>query len=140
MERRARGGSSQLVRGGGLPEFILLGGTGIVPGELEACGSEVDGSDELQVARNLVAIRDSQPGLGVESAELFSFGGLGTLGLALMAAPTVREALQLAIRMQHLTFAFVQPVHERRLRGSRDCARRLDGFGRAVRSRPPTRK
>lgn len=93
----------------GLTEADLLDGTSLRPGDLQTAGLEVEGCDELQVARNLVALLGPRPGLGVRCAQHFSFSCLGLLGLAFLYAQTVREALQLGIEALSLTYAFVRP-------------------------------
>jgi Arabinose-binding domain of AraC transcription regulator, N-term len=87
----------------GLTEPHLLKRTYLKPGDLQTPGLLVDASDELQVARNLLTLLGPQPGLGVLCAQHFSFSCLGPLGLAFLAAPTVREAIHLGIRSLSLS-------------------------------------
>lgn len=92
-----------------LTEAALLDGTSLRPGDLQTAGLEVEACDELQVARNLVTLLGPRPGLGVLCAQHFSFSCLGLLGVAFLAAQTVREAVQLGIQALSLTYAFVRP-------------------------------
>jgi hypothetical protein len=94
-----------------LSEAALLDKTLLRPGDLQTAGLEVDARDELQVARNLVTLLGPQPGLGVRCAQRFSFSCLGLLGVAFVAAQTVREAIQLGIQALSLTYAFVRPLY-----------------------------
>nr|WP_245672723.1 AraC family transcriptional regulator [Aldersonia kunmingensis] len=95
----------------GLSESAVLAATALTPGDLQLPGFEVDGCDELQAARNLVTLLGQVPGLGVASARHLSFSCLGTLGLALMSASSVREAVRLGIDMKGMTFALVEPIY-----------------------------
>ena len=94
-----------------LSEAALLDKTLLRPGDLQTAGLEVDACDELQVARNLVTLLGPRPGLGVRCAQHFSFSSLGLLGVAFLAAQTVREAIQLGIEALSLTYAFVKPLY-----------------------------
>lgn len=91
----------------------LLGGTPLTPDSLKAPGVEVEACDEMQVARNLLASVPPGSGLGVDAALRVSFSSLGPLGLALMSAPTVREALRLGIRMRRCGYLFTRPIYRK---------------------------
>ena len=93
----------------GLTEADLLDGTSLRPGDLQTAGLEVEAHDELAAARNLMRLRGSRPGLGVLCGQHFSFSCLGLLGVAFLAAQTVREAIQLGIHALSLTYAFIEP-------------------------------
>lgn len=95
----------------GLSEALLLSGTALQPGDLKTPGLEIDGSDELRVARNLVGALSSHTGLGVQAARQFSYASLGSLGLAFLSAHSIRQAIQLGISSLNLTFAFVKPLY-----------------------------
>lgn len=95
----------------GLSESTLLEGTTLQLGDLQTPGREIDGTVELQLARNLVGAVSSQTGLGVQAARLFSYASLGSLGLAFLSAQSIRHAIQLGISSLNLTFAFVKPLY-----------------------------
>src|SRR5271155_1219333 len=91
----------------------LLGGTPLTLESLKGPGVDVEACDEIQVVRNLLAAVGDGDGLGVEAAMRVSFCSLGPLGLALMSAPTVREALRLGIRMRRCGFVYTRPIYRK---------------------------
>ncbi|MGA5545344.1 helix-turn-helix domain-containing protein [Mycobacterium sp. NPDC051198] len=112
--RRGVATSRALVATGrsyGLSESLLLSGTKLRPGDLQIPGLEIDGFQELQVARNLAGAMGSHTGLGVQAARQFSYASLGSLGLAFLSAQSIRQAIQLGISSLNLTFAFVKPLY-----------------------------
>ncbi|ASR01218.1 HTH-type transcriptional repressor of iron proteins A [Gordonia rubripertincta] len=98
-------------KGRGAQARDVLAGTAMTPEALGTPGCEVNGHDELTVARNLLSQAGPTPGLGLASSNNFTLGVAGLLGLAMVSAPTVRDALQLTVRLRRLTFAFVEPVY-----------------------------
>ncbi|MGX1811975.1 helix-turn-helix domain-containing protein [Nocardia sp. NPDC055321] len=116
MERRSwdfrRGiiGIRHMVQVGidhGIAERRLLASTGLVLADLDADDLEVEGVQELSVARNLVQTLGDRPGLGTEVAMRFSLANFGLLGFAMLSSPTAGEALQVALRTLRIGNRFI---------------------------------
>ncbi|MFB8004937.1 AraC family transcriptional regulator ligand-binding domain-containing protein [Nocardia sp. NPDC056000] len=91
----------------GISERRLLASTGLVLADLDADDLEVEGVQELSVARNLVHTLGDRPGLGTEVAMRFSLTNFGLLGFAMLSSPTAGEALQVALRTLRIGNRFI---------------------------------
>ncbi|MFE6862130.1 AraC family transcriptional regulator ligand-binding domain-containing protein [Nocardia sp. NPDC057668] len=91
----------------GIPERRLLASTGLLLTDLDADDLEVEGVQELSVARNLVETLGDRPGLGTEVAMRFSLANFGLLGFAMLSSPTAGEALQVALRTLRIGNRFI---------------------------------
>ncbi|MGW2659865.1 AraC family transcriptional regulator [Nocardia tengchongensis] len=91
-----------VVRGIGTAE--LLRHTGIRERELMDSTAEITLTQELALMRNVVAGVGDEPGMGLMAGLLCHPPSLGVLGFALMSCPTVRDAVDLAVRYADLSF------------------------------------
>jgi AraC-like DNA-binding protein len=92
----------------GLTAETVLAGTGLVESVMDSPDTVVEAEQELAVARNLVAALDDPPGLGVEAGVRWSLGTAGILGFAVLASPTLREAISVGLRYTALSSLFVR--------------------------------
>jgi AraC-like DNA-binding protein len=92
----------------GVSEHECLRGTGLSAAELANAEHTVEARQELAVARNLLAHTGGQPGLGVEAGLRYTLGSAGILGFALLASPTMRDAITVGLRYVALSSAFVR--------------------------------
>jgi len=105
---RAVAGVALLLEHGrthGLTDVALLAGTGLTPTGI-AAATEVTAAQEMRVVRNLRA------GLGEVGAAVgrrYRAGTFGALGYALLASPTVGDAMNVALRFLDLSHAFALP-------------------------------
>jgi AraC-like DNA-binding protein len=93
----------------GLTAEQLLGGTTLSQQALDSSDSLVEAQQELAVARNLVAALGDPPGLGVEAGVRWNVGTAGIVGFAMLASPTLREAISVGLRYATLSSLFVRP-------------------------------
>lgn len=89
-------------RGLGTPE--LLRHTGIGERDLMDSTAEITLAQELALMRNVVAGVGDEPGMGLMAGLLCHPPSLGVLGFALMSCPTIRDAVDLALRYADLSF------------------------------------
>lgn len=92
----------------GLSASACLAGTGVREGDLADPAGVVSAAQELQLIRNLVARRGGVPALGIEGGTRYHFTAYGMLGFAMASSPTLRSALDIALRFSALTFAFTR--------------------------------
>jgi AraC-like DNA-binding protein len=93
----------------GLTVGELLAGTALVEQTLDSADTVVEADQELAVARNLVAALGDPPGLGVEAGLRWNLSTAGILGFALLASPTLREAISVGLRYATLSSIFCRP-------------------------------
>lgn len=91
----------------GLAPAQVLAGTGLKRADLAAPGLEVAPAQELRVLANLMAVVG--PDGGGELGRSYRLTTYGALGFAVLASPSVGEAVALALRFFDLSFAFVTP-------------------------------
>jgi len=97
----------------GIDPARCLHGTGLTTQALADPDTEVQADEELAIARNLLAAAGDQPGLGVETGLRYNLANVGILGYALLASPTVRDAVAVGLRYISLSSAFVTiTMHE----------------------------
>ncbi|TVT45386.1 AraC family transcriptional regulator [Amycolatopsis rhizosphaerae] len=98
-----------LVRFGaehGIGEREMLDGSGITPGQLADPAAEVEAHQELSVVRNLAA---RLPDAGPEVGRGYHATTFGLFGFAFLSSPTVRDAVNFALRYLDLSFTFSIP-------------------------------
>lgn len=83
-----------------------LRGSGIALEALQTPEAMVEASQELQVARNLLAALEPDYPLGLEAGMRSHATAYGVWGFALLASPTVREAIRVGLRYLDLTSVF----------------------------------
>ncbi|MEV6772752.1 AraC family transcriptional regulator ligand-binding domain-containing protein [Nocardia sp. NPDC051030] len=88
----------------GLELPTLLRDTGIRDINLVDSTAEITLGQELALMRNVVAGVGDEPGMGLMAGLLCHPPSLGVLGFALMSCPTVRDAVDLALRYADLSF------------------------------------
>ncbi|WP_433670191.1 AraC family transcriptional regulator ligand-binding domain-containing protein [Nocardia sp. CA-136227] len=99
-----RRSSSNSRSANGLAAADLLHYTGIRERDLMDSAAEISLAQELALIRNVVAGVGGEPGMGLMAGLLCHPPSLGVLGSALMSCPTVREAVDLALRYADLSF------------------------------------
>ena len=94
----------------GVPPATSLAGTGLSVDDLRRADAVIPAQHELHVARNLVRTLGDPPGLGADAGARYRLIDLGMLGFAMLASPTVGDALIIAARNAGMTSAFVRPT------------------------------
>lgn len=90
----------------------VLVGTGLTPVDLAAPDLLVTPDQELAAIRNLrAAVPDGTP-LAADIGAAYRVTTFGILGYALLASPTLREAISLTLRFIDLSYAFTTPEVE----------------------------
>lgn len=84
----------------------LLEGTGLDQALLNIPLAEVTLRQEYDVMRNLLRLHGSEPGLGILAGARYHLAMHGTWGLLMVTACTFREALQIALPLVPLSWAF----------------------------------
>lgn len=91
----------------GVPAEVSLAGTGLSLDGLRRPGTEVAGTQELAVLRNLQAACPD-PGLALEAGRRYHLTTYGIWGFALASSPTVRSAIDVGARFVDLSFTFCE--------------------------------
>ena len=89
----------------GISTDLILNGSGLSTDQL-AVATEVQAGDELTIIRNLIAHRDDALILAREIGMRYNFANTGILGYALLASPTLGDAVTVASRFAALTPTF----------------------------------
>ncbi len=90
----------------GLLPTSCLAGTGLDVSDVASPGLTVLASHELAAVRNLITLTNDQPGVGVSAATRFQLGSLGVWGLAMMSSQTVRDLVEVALRLGYRKFSW----------------------------------
>ncbi|GHF47611.1 AraC-like DNA-binding protein [Amycolatopsis bartoniae] len=90
----------------GLTTDEVLAGSGLTPARLADATAEVDARQELRVVRNLAT---ALPDAGLAVGREYHATAFGIFGFAFMSSPTMRDAVNLALRYLDLSFAFSMP-------------------------------
>ncbi|GAB3036780.1 transcriptional regulator [Mycobacterium bourgelatii] len=85
-----------------------LAGSGLTEADLEDENSEIWVHQEFTVIRNLIGRLGDRPGVGVEVGLHSTLGRAGVIGFMVLAAPTLRQGVELA-----LPFLALSPTHLR---------------------------
>src|SRR5713101_1021287 len=107
--RRAPTAARMIVETGiahDVPSQRLLRGTGLSIDDLDDSEQLLEAGQELAIARNLTRAVGDQPGLGVEAGMRYTLASTGILGFALLASPTIRDAITVALRYLELSSVF----------------------------------
>ncbi|QLY29395.1 AraC family transcriptional regulator [Nocardia huaxiensis] len=112
--------------GRGLPLRTVLQGTGIGEADLRDPGTEITLGQEFTLLRNVVTATDDEPGMGLLAGLLCHPPSMGVLGFALMSSPTMRHAMEVALRYSDLSFTAAR--HWVEDRGPDVCVVRDDSF------------
>ncbi|MTD58409.1 AraC family transcriptional regulator [Amycolatopsis pithecellobii] len=84
----------------------VLAGSGLTPQLLEDPTAEVEARQELRVVRNLAA---ALPDAGLALGREYHTTTFGIFGFAFLSSPTVRDAVNFALRYLDLSFSFTIP-------------------------------
>ncbi|MGH3736336.1 MAG: AraC family transcriptional regulator [Micromonosporaceae bacterium] len=90
----------------GVPAEVCLHETGIAAPMLRDPHAEITAGQELRLVHNLVAAPGSVPALGLEAGTRYHATTHGIWGFAVISSPTVRHALDVAIRYFELSFSY----------------------------------
>lgn len=99
----------------GLAPKALLQGSRLTPGQLADPHAELSAVQELRVIGNLLRLLGHPPGLGLEIGLRCHFSTFGMWGYGLVSSATLGDALDMALRYIHLSFAY--SVIEKVVRG-----------------------
>ncbi|MET0135324.1 MAG: AraC family transcriptional regulator [Kibdelosporangium sp.] len=91
----------------GISRRRVLTGSGLTPEQLADPAGEVDARQELQVVRNLAR---ALPNSGLAAGREYHATTFGILGFAFISSPTVRAAVNVALRYLDLSFIFGIPA------------------------------
>ncbi|MGE6790972.1 AraC family transcriptional regulator [Pseudomonas guineae] len=97
---------TQLGLDHGLSVERCLLNTGLSPLQLAELHSEIEGTQELQLIRNLINALPDQDDLGLQAGLRYQLTTYGIWGYALLSSQTFRQAAELGLRYLDLTFAF----------------------------------
>lgn len=101
----------------GLSVSDCLRATRLTSDDLADAGTVIDASVELEVARNILSRVNDPLQLGIRVGSLVTLGQFGIFGFALLASPTLGEAVTLAVDYAHLSgcFSRLRLVYEKHL-------------------------
>lgn len=97
---------AELAREHGVPWVHSLQNTGLDAAALADPSTEIEARQELQLIRNVVQALPQVPGLGLAAGTRYHLTAYGIWGFALISSPTLRSAIDVALRYLDLTFAF----------------------------------
>ena len=95
----------------GIPARTCLAGTGLTADDLADNSTEVQAGQELAMVRNVIVRVDDPSSLGAEVGMRYNLANTGILGYALLASPTLGDALNVACRFATLTSTFLTLRH-----------------------------
>ncbi|MFD5177554.1 AraC family transcriptional regulator ligand-binding domain-containing protein [Nocardia sp. NPDC058379] len=93
----------------GISPAALLAGSGLRRTDLDDPATEIEGRQELAIARNLLRVTGDRPGLGAQAGSRYTLGSFGIWGFTMLTSPTVRDLAKLGTRYAGLSFAFIRP-------------------------------
>jgi len=100
-----------MVQGGiahGMTAADCLAGSGVTEADLDDENSEIWAHQEFDVIRNLIAGLGDRPGIGIEVGLHSTLGRAGVIGFMILASPTLRQGVELA-----LPYLALSPTHLR---------------------------
>lgn len=90
----------------------VLRGAGLSRDGIGDPDAQVDAHQELAVVRNLVTLLADRRALGLEVGSRYRVTTFGIFGFACVSSPTLRDAVDFALRYFDLSFAFCIPTVE----------------------------
>ena len=90
----------------GVAESALLQGSRLTRAQLDDPNAELTAAQELRVIDNLMRLLRRPPGLGLDIGLRCHFSTFGMWGYGLIASATIGDAVDMALRYIHLTFAY----------------------------------
>lgn len=94
----------------GVPRSTMLRDAHISESALMNPATQVDAHQELAVIRNLVRASADRPGIGLDVGIRYRVTTFGIFGFACISSPTLRDAIELALRYLDLSFTFCIPI------------------------------
>jgi AraC-like DNA-binding protein len=91
----------------GVPAATCLRGTGLRPDDLERPEQHLTAEQELTIVSNLLDALGDPPGLGLEAGARYHPTTLGMLGFAVISRPTLRDAVEFAMRYADLSITHI---------------------------------
>jgi AraC-like DNA-binding protein len=96
---------TQLGMDHGVPVDQTLRHTGITRAQLDAPEGEIEALQEVQLIRNLIHDLPHVPTLGLQAGTRYHLNTYGLWGFAVLASPTLGDALSMGSRMINQTFS-----------------------------------
>lgn len=97
---------TRFARDKGISESAALEGSGLTRAQLDDVTAEVGAHQELQVLSNIAELL---PEAGLELGRSYHASTFGIFGYAFISSPTVRDAVNIALRYLDLSFTFSMP-------------------------------
>ena len=88
----------------------MLDGTGLQVADLRDSTTQIDARVELTVVRNLARHLAGYKALGLQLGSRYRLTTFGIFGYAMVSSPSLRDAIELALRYLELSFTFCIPV------------------------------
>jgi AraC-like DNA-binding protein len=98
----------QAARQHGIEVEDCLAGTDLTPADIDSTVMEVQAGQELAVLRNILARIEDRSGFARDVGGQYNFANMGILGYALLASPTLGDALNVACRFATLSSSFLR--------------------------------
>ncbi|MGV0691086.1 AraC family transcriptional regulator ligand-binding domain-containing protein [Mycolicibacillus trivialis] len=94
----------------GIDAADCLADTGLTPGDIADNDTEVQAAQELTIVRNILARIADPGGFAREVGLQYNFANTGILGYALLASPTIGDAVNVACRYVALSSSFLRLI------------------------------
>ncbi|WP_409434462.1 AraC family transcriptional regulator ligand-binding domain-containing protein [Mycobacterium sp. SMC-14] len=92
----------------GVDAADCLAGTGVTPADIEDSATEVQAGQELAILRNVLGRVKDPHELARDVGLQYNFANTGVLGYALLASPTLGDAVNMACRYATLSSTFLR--------------------------------
>jgi len=90
----------------GLAPSKLLHGSGLVLAQLDDPAAEISAEQELKVTGNLLRLLKNEEHLGLRLGLRYHFSSYGFWGYGVISSATIKDAIEMALRLLPLTYAF----------------------------------
>ncbi|WIM88348.1 AraC family transcriptional regulator ligand-binding domain-containing protein [Candidatus Mycobacterium wuenschmannii] len=87
---------------------VCLGDTGLTVADIDDNATEVQAGQELRILRNILARVDDSHDFARDVGLQYNFANMGILGYALLASPTIGDAINAACRYAALSSTFLR--------------------------------
>jgi AraC-like DNA-binding protein len=92
----------------GVDPATCLAGTDLTVADIEDSATEVQAGQELRILRNILAHLDDSHNFARDVGLRYNFANMGVLGYALLASPTIGDAINAACRYAALSSTFLR--------------------------------
>lgn len=92
----------------GIDVAACLAGTGLSVADIEDSATEVQAGQELGIVRNVLACVDDPHEFACDVGLQYNFANMGVFGYALLASPTLGDAVNIACRYATLSSTFLR--------------------------------